>query len=55
MFRVRDGHLKETEVRQTAVQSIVDTGAATLIINEAVQKELGLRIDRLKESQLAKG
>ncbi len=51
----RRGLIKESEVRQTTVQVVVDTGAATLVINEAVQKTLGLRIDREKESRLANG
>jgi clan AA aspartic protease len=49
------GLIKEPEVRQTTVQSIVDTGAGTLIINEAVQKALGLMTERTHESTLANG
>jgi clan AA aspartic protease len=53
--RVEHGLIKGSEIRQTTVQSIVDTGAGTLIINEAVQKALGLRTKRLHDSTLANG
>jgi clan AA aspartic protease len=52
---VKHGIIKETEIRETTVQSVVDTGAGTLIINEAVQKELGLRTEYLHDSFLANG
>jgi HJR/Mrr/RecB family endonuclease len=38
------GFINESEVRQTTLQVIADTGADTLIINEAVRAALGLRI-----------
>jgi clan AA aspartic protease len=50
---VNRGLIKEPEVRETTVQVVVDTGAETLVINEAVQKELGLRIEHVRESTLA--
>ncbi|AEF84883.1 conserved hypothetical protein [Treponema primitia ZAS-2] len=53
--RVGDGHLKESEIRQMTVQCVVDTGAPTLIINEAVQKELGLRTEHMKKSRMVNG
>jgi clan AA aspartic protease len=34
---------------------VVDTGAGTLVISEAVQKELGLRTEHVRESTLANG
>jgi clan AA aspartic protease len=52
---VKRGHLAEPEIRQTTVRSVVDTGAETLVISEAVQKELGLRTEHLRESTLANG
>jgi clan AA aspartic protease len=52
---VERGYIKEPEIRQTTVQVVVDTGAATLVINEDVQKELGLTTKYLRESTLAKG
>jgi clan AA aspartic protease len=53
--RVECGLIKESEVRQMTVRSVVDTGAETLVISEAVQKELGLRTVHLRESTLANG
>ena len=47
------GILNEQEVRQTTVQSMVDTGAGTLIINEEIQKELGLELLGKREVRLA--
>ena len=40
----RSGIINDSEIRQTAVQAMVDTGTGTLIINEAIQRELGLGI-----------
>ncbi|WP_010261301.1 aspartyl protease family protein, partial [Treponema primitia] len=42
---VERGHLAEPEIREMTVRSVVDTGAETLVISEAVQKELGLRTE----------
>ena len=47
---VQRGHLKETEVRQTTVTAMVDTGAGTLIINEEICAVLGLRIEGLRRA-----
>jgi clan AA aspartic protease len=52
---VQRGYIKEPEIRQTTVQSVVDTGAMTLVISEMIQKELGLITKRLRESRLANG
>ncbi|MDR3296948.1 MAG: aspartyl protease family protein [Prevotellaceae bacterium] len=38
------GLLKQSDIRQTTLQAIVDTGAWTLVINEDIRKQLGLRI-----------
>ena len=40
----RSGIINDSEIRQTVVQAMVDTGAGTLIINEAIRRELGLGI-----------
>ena len=37
------GYKQEQEVRQATVNILVDTGAGTLVITEALQQELGLR------------
>ncbi|GHU25372.1 hypothetical protein FACS1894172_11220 [Spirochaetia bacterium] len=49
------GLIKESEVRQTTIQVVADTGADTLIINEAVRAALGLRVVGLAEAWLADG
>jgi clan AA aspartic protease len=49
------GIIKEPEIRQTAVTALVDTGAATLVINEAIRQQLGLKIKRSREMELADG
>jgi clan AA aspartic protease len=36
------GAMQEPDIRQITVQAMVDTGAGTLIINEAIQQALGL-------------
>jgi len=45
--------MKEAEVRQTVVQAVVDTGAMTLVINEELRRQLGLRIVGSKVATLA--
>ena len=49
----RRGLLEEQEIRQTTVQALVDTGAATLVINEAIRQELGLAIEGERQATLA--
>ena len=49
----RRGLIKESEVRHITVQAVADTGALTLIINEAGREALGLRI--IAEAWLADG
>ena len=34
----------QDEIRQTTVQALVDTGAWTLVINEAIRDQLGLQV-----------
>jgi clan AA aspartic protease len=50
---VERGYIKESEVRQMTVKSVVDTGAYTLFINEALRQRLGLRIESSSEVVLA--
>ena len=47
------GIMKEQEIRQTTVKSMVDTGAGTLIINQAIQQVLGLELLGKREVRLA--
>ena len=49
------GYIKEDEIRQMTVQSIVDTGAWTIVINEETCKKLGLRDKGYGEATLADG
>ena len=51
----RRGYIKETEIRQMIVRSLADTGAGTLVITEAIQKELGLKTELIRESTVANG
>ena len=55
IIRAEEKLIEEREVRQMTVQAMVDTGAWTLAINEAVRKELGLNVVGVEESTLADG
>jgi clan AA aspartic protease len=55
VINVGRGLIKESEIRETTLWSVVDTGAETLIINETVQKRLGLRAESHRYSTLANG
>ena len=50
---VSRGILNEKEIRQTTVQALVDTGAATLVINEEMRQKLGLELKGTKPARLA--
>ncbi|GHV12264.1 hypothetical protein FACS189491_04940 [Spirochaetia bacterium] len=52
---MRRGYIKESEIRETTIQVVADTGADTLIINEAVRVALGLQILGPAEAWLADG
>ncbi|MDR3303379.1 MAG: retroviral-like aspartic protease family protein [Treponema sp.] len=49
------GLIKEAEVRQTTVNALVDTGAWTLVINEAIRAQLGLKIREHSDATVAGG
>jgi clan AA aspartic protease len=49
------GRIKTDEVRQMTVQSIVDTGAWTMVINEEIRDKLGLLDQGNGEATLADG
>jgi clan AA aspartic protease len=51
----RRGFVKELEIRQTTVTAMVDTGASTLIINEAIRQQLGLTVEDSYEAEIADG
>jgi predicted aspartyl protease len=44
------GYITANEIHKTAVQAMVDTGAGTLVINDAVCAALGLRIIGLRHA-----
>ena len=50
---VRRGYVKEPEIRQISITALVDTGAETLVISEALRQELGLEVVREKKVSLA--
>ncbi|GHV92945.1 hypothetical protein AGMMS50268_34480 [Spirochaetia bacterium] len=52
---LRKGLITEAQVRKVTVQSVVDTGAATLFISEAVCGELGLEIEGERHTRIANG
>jgi hypothetical protein len=52
---VERGYIKASEVRETTVRCMADTGAWTLVINEAVRAALGLRITSSTTSTFANG
>ena len=41
----KHGLIKNTEVRETTLHALVDTGAGTLVINEGLRQQLGLDIE----------
>jgi clan AA aspartic protease len=43
-FKVKEGLIKEPEIRQVTVDVMVDTGATTLIINGELFRQLGLYV-----------
>ena len=49
----RRGIIKESEIRETVVKAVVDTGAMTLVINEELRRQLGLGIVGAKVATLA--
>jgi clan AA aspartic protease len=53
--RVQEGLISEQQVRKATLTAIVDTGAATLFITEAVRQTLGLAIKGERNSRTANG
>ena len=50
-----EGRLKEHEVRSVTVNSVVDTGATSLVINEELRNKLGLGVIEERYMKLADG
>ena len=55
VFTARRGITEESEVRETTVRALVDTGAGTLVINEDVRRQLGLELVKSDGGRLANG
>ena len=53
--KVREGLIKEHEVRSVTVNAVVDTGAMSLCITEQLRQSLGLSIEREKPVKVANG
>ena len=53
--QVRKGLIREDEVRSVTVTAVVDTGAASLIINEELCQKLGLGITEERSAKMADG
>jgi len=49
------GMIKDSEIRQTTVTAVVDTGAWTLVINEEIRQKLGLKLQGKRHATLADG
>jgi clan AA aspartic protease len=49
------GYIEKDKIRQMTVESVVDTGAWTLVINEEIRDKLGLLDRGLGEANLADG
>ena len=50
-----EGRLKEQEVRSITVNAVVDTGAATIVMNEKLRQTLGLSVTEERTVKLADG
>ena len=53
VMNAQRGIINETDIRQLKVLAMVDTGAITLIINEAIRQELGLAVRGEQRIRLA--
>ena len=47
------GIIKDSEIRETTVMALVDTGAGTLVINEEMRIQLGLEVQGLRRATFA--
>jgi len=53
IFNAEDGIIQEPEIRKATIDVMVDTGATTLVINEKIFEQLGLRVMGESEISLA--
>ena len=54
-LKAKEGLIAEREIRQITTNTLVDTGAWTMVINEATRKELGLEATKTAAGTLADG
>jgi len=54
-MKADEGLIQEHEIRQMTVSALVDTGAWTLVINEATREQMGLDIVGTESGTLADG
>jgi predicted aspartyl protease len=52
-IKAAEGLIPESEIRRLTVNAVVDTGAWTLVINEATRAKLGLRVKKTEEATVA--
>jgi len=55
ILRVKSGLIPDQEIRQVTVNALVDSGAWTMVINEATREKLGLEAGRTAPGTLADG
>jgi clan AA aspartic protease len=55
MAIAKKGLIPDHEIRQTTINALVDTGAWTMVINEATREKLGLDAEDTTRSTLADG
>ena len=55
ILRAKDGHIKKKNIRTITVSALVDSGAWTMVINDATREKLGLEIGRTAPGTLADG
>ena len=55
VVKAREGLIGEQAVRSVTVTAVVDTGAASLVINEELCQELGLIIESERSARVADG
>jgi len=53
--KAREGLIGEKDIRLVTVTAVVDTGAASLVISEALREKLGLSIVEERSVKLANG
>jgi len=55
MIMVKEGLMEDHKIRQTTVNALVDSGAWTMVINDATREKLGLKTTRTAPGILADG